>query len=636
MSAIDDLIARDAGASAPAGVDAIIARDAGPQAAAPVAPPASPAGGQLPAGWQAPGGFLTGVGDAVRGTAQGIVHGLAWGANKFAPDSQFAKDANAALPQMQQTIDQQNAQYAQQRAASGQSGIDWSRLAGNAVGTAPTLAIGPEYGSLGIAGKLGLGAVQGAAGAGMMPTTDIQPGQSYAGQKAEQMGIGAGTGLLAPAAFEGAKAVGSGILNIVKPVIQPGKFVGQGIANAMYPTDAALAASNIRSAPQFVPGSLPTTAQAAQTPFMVQTEKAAANIPAFKTAFAQRAIDNNDARWSTLMGVAQTPDALQAATSSRAAAVEPLYDAANSQTANVGKAFVNFAQRPAVMQAMQQADLMARNEGVNLTWPQQGGSKAISGQALDYTSRALSDMIDSAKRQGNNQQVRALTDAQNYLQGWTQSYIPQVKQARQAYAQLSVPVNTIEAGQGIANSLGTRAMNAGGAPEIQLNPYRTALNQAMSNAKYGIDAGAHQSLQGIGQDLQRATVSNSMRSPGSDTAYNLAANGWLAKNLYGPNFQGATGLGKAVAATGALLTGHPIAAGGIVAGGNQIGQMVGSRLQQHLSNYLLSPESILPYLDARATTPSQSIQNALSQRLLQYGRPAVVNGATSGLINANQ
>jgi hypothetical protein len=127
-----------------------------------------------------------------------------------------------------------------------------------------------------------------------------------------------------------------------------------------------------------------------------------------------------------------------------------------------------------------------------------------------------------------------------------------------------------------------------------------------------------------------------MRSPGSDTAYNLAANGWLAKNLYGPNFQGATGLGKAVAATGALLTGHPIAAGGIVAGGNQIGQMVGSRLQQHLSNYLLSPESILPYLDARAATPAQSIQNALSQRLLQYGRPAVVNGATSGLINANQ
>jgi hypothetical protein len=634
MSGFDDYLNAAPAAAAKPSFDQYLgaAPAPAPVQAAPGTPP-SPGGQSNPPPL---GGFLTGVGDAVKGTTQGIVHGLSWAADKIAPNSQFATDARAALPQMQTAIDQQNAQYAQQRVESGQSGMDWSRLAGNAVGTAPTLAIGPEYAGLGLAGKLGLGAVQGAAGAGMMPTTDLQPGQTYAGQKAEQMGIGAGTGALAPAAFEGAKAIGSGILNTVKPVIQPGKFVGQGIANAMGPTDAALAASNIRSAPQFVPGSLPTTAQAAQTPFMVQTEKAAANIPAFKTAFAQRAIDNNDARWSSLMGVAQTPDALQAATAARAAAVEPLYDAANNQTANVGKAFINFAQRPAVMQAMQQADLMARNEGVNLTWPQQGGSKAISGQALDYTSRALSDMIDSAKRQGNNQQVRALTDAQNYLQGWTQSYIPQVKQARQAYAQLSVPVNTMEAGQGIANSLGTRAMNAGGAPEIQLNPYRTALTQAMSNAKYGIDAGAHQSLQGIGQDLQRATVSNSMRSPGSDTAYNLAANGWLAKNLYGPNFQGATGLGKAVAATGALLTGHPIAAGGIVAGGNQIGQMVGSRLQQHLSNYLLSPESILPYLDARAATPAQSIQNALSQRLLQYGRPAVVNGATSGLINANQ
>lgn len=631
MSAFDDYLSAPAATSAKPSFDAYV----GQPVPASAAGSAGAAAAQPAAGQPVPvtNGFLTGVGDVAKGTTQGIVHGLSWLADKVAPDSQFAKDAHAALPQMQQAIDQQNAAYEAQRAANGQSGIDLSRLAGNAVGTAPTMLMG---GGTSLPARMAISALQGGVGAAMMPTTNISPEQSYAGQKLEQMAVGGALGAAAPALYQGAKSVGSGVWNALKPVLQPGKFVGQGLAGAMDPAEAAAAASNIRSAPQFVPGSVPTTAQAAQTPVMVQTEKAAGNIPAFKTGALQRGVDNNNARWQALMGVAQSPEALQAAQSARADAVQPLYDAAANQTANVGKAFLNLAQRPAMQQAMQQAETLAANRGETLVWPQQGGNMAISGRALDYTNRALGDMIGSAKASGNKELASGLADAQSQLQSWTARYIPAQREATKTFAQMSVPVNTMEAGQAIANGLGTRAMNAGGTPEIMLNPYRTALTQAMKNSPYGIDADAHSALQGIGQDLQRATISNSIRSPGSDTAYNLAANGWLAKQLYGSTFGGAGNAGKAIGALGAAALGHPMVGLGIMGGGNKIGQMVGGRLQDRLSDLLLNPDAVLPYLDARAAAPSQAVQNAIAQRLLQYSRPAIVNGLSSGLINANQ
>lgn len=635
MSAFDDYLNTPSQQGAPS-FDAYLGT---PQLTAPAASSTGAAAAQPALGQSSPaalGGFLTGVGDVAKGSAQDIVHALSWAADKIAPDSQFAKEARAALPQMQRAIDTQNQQYAAQRAAQGGSGIDLGRLAGNAVGTLPALAIGPEYAGLSLPGKIALGAAQGAGGAGMMPVDNPAPDQSFAAQKAAQMGLGGALGAATPLAAAGAASVGRGFWSAAQPVLQPSRFVGQGLSSALDPQAAAAAAANIRAAQQFVPGSMPTTAQVAADPVLVQTEKAAANMPPVKTALEQRGIDNNAARWNALMQVADSPGALQAAQDARTAAVAPLYDAANTKTANVGKAFIQFAQRPAVQQAMQQADMLARNEGVQLKWPTPD-DRAISGQALDYTNRALGDLIGAAKRSGNDQQARALTEAQNYLQSWTQAYIPEVKQASRAYAQMSVPINTMEAGQQIANSIGTRAMNAGGVPQIQLSPYRTALQQAMKGQQYGIDANALQQLQGIGQDLQRATVSNSIKSPGSDTAYNLAANGWLARQLYGPTFNGAGNVGKAVGAIGAAAMGHPMVGLGILGGGNKIGQMVGSRLQDRLAGYLLNPDSVLPYLDARAAAATgQALPGAAMRGLLNYGRPAVVNGLLGGFLQPSQ
>ena len=68
-------------------------------------------------------------------------------------------------------------------------------------------------------------------------------------------------------------------------------------------------------------------------------------------------------------------------------------------------------------------------------------------------------------------------------------------------------------------------------------------------------------------------------------------------------------------------------------GGNKIGQMVGGRLQDRLSGLLLNPDTVLPYLDARAAAAAQAVPNPLMQGLLNYGRPAAMNGLIGGLQN---
>jgi len=665
MSAIDDFLATQPAApavNAPQDVSALISRDATSAAVPPSlrAPKVQAAQADQPG---AIASFGAGLGHGAQNAVLGVQQLLGRGMQALGgigessdlsslvtgqkPMNFIGRAGQWLTNDAEQGIARGNADYAPY-SATHPVAAGAGNIGGQVLGTAPTMLLGPEYAGLSLAGKLGLGAAQGAAGAAMLPVDN--PGDNFWTQKAEQVGIGAGLGGATPLVAAGARAAGQGLWNAIKPVVQPGRFVGEGLAAAMDPAQAAAAAQNIRSAPQFVPNSMPTTAQAAQTPVMVMTEKAAANMPAVKSAMMDRAIANNDARWQALMGVAQDPTALQAAQQARAAAAQPLYDAAHSATANIGPGFMKKAQIPELQQAMQQGEQMARlqaqtGRGIPAVWPTAptpgvagSGSKAINGAALDYTSRALGDMIGDAARNGQNQRAGALGDLKNWVDQWAGQYVPGVQQARQTFAQMSVPVNTMDVGQQIANGLGTRAMNAGGAPEIQMMPFRSALTKAMNSgdaAKYGIDANALNTLQGIGQDLQRATVSNSVKSPGSDTAYNLAANGWLARNLYGPNFQGATGIGKTGAALAALATGHPLAAGGIFAGGNKIGQMVGNRLQDRLSGLLLNPDTVLPYLDARAAASAQPVPGALMQGLLNYGRPAAINAFSGGLINAN-
>lgn len=518
-------------------------------------------------------------------------------------------------------------------------------IGGQIAGTAPTMLIGPEYAGLSLAGKLGLGAAQGASGASMMPVEN--PGNDFWTQKAEQAGVGGALGAATPLAAAGAGALGRGLWNVAQPVLQPGKFVGQGVAGAMSPAEAAAAASNIRNAQQFVPGYQPGTAALAQSPFLIQTEKAAGNLPGVKTALMNRNISNNAAVWDTLNQVGGTDLDLKNAIGARDMATIPLYNIAKQQPIPVDAPMTDLMSRPAMQTAIDRAQKLASNTNAGPIFqttriPNSMGGSATTAQTLTGNgAQAVKESLDAMLLPENTQklsgkEIGALQDTRSAYIAWLEGHSPAFTQARQTYAGMSPPINTMTAGQQMAARLGGlgRTVDASQNPIITAPGYATALDQALKGQEFGIEPAAQATLENIGHELQRSTALNSVPKTGSDTAYNLAANGWLARNLYGPSFQGATGLGKSLAAGAALLTGHPYVAAGVFGGANKLGQMVGNRLQGSLTDFLMNPNAVLPYLDAQAASASQPVQGALAKRLLQYGRPALVNGISSGLVNA--
>lgn len=577
-----------------------------------------------------------GAGEVALGAQQAVGHGLQWlGLNDA---------GNLLMNDAKQGLDRIDAQYAPYQKANpttaaigNAAGNVVSALAGGELAAIPKL--GATAGAVaGLVPKIGRflaplanGAAQGAVYGGAAPVRD----GDYADQAATNASLGAYLGGGASSVLAAAPSIARNVRGAIAPLVNPQKYVGQGLAGSLG-DDAQSVLNSIDSAKTFVPGSQPTTAQVGAHPVLVATEKAAGNTGPFRVAQALRENANNEARWQALVDVAKTPDDLNAAIGARSEAVQPLYDAAHSQTTNVGRGFIDFARRPAVTQAMQMADELARNEGVTLKWPTPD-DRAISGQALDYTRRALGDMIGSAQSSNNKQLARALTDSKDYLTSWADRYIPDMQAASQKYAEMSVPVNTMEAGQQIMGGLGNKAMNSSGIPSMTLTGYKSALVRALKNQPFGIDPQAHQVLQNIGQDLQRASISNSLRSPGSDTAYNLNADGWLARNLYGKNFGGATNLGRTGAAIGAglgtAMTGHPWlgigAAGGVLKGAGKVGEMVGTRLQSALADLLLNPQMLRPYLQDQvmaASAPQNLKAQALARALQGNVVPAVAVG----------
>ena len=170
----------------------LASKDTAPAAtqAAPSTPgqPAFNPTGTLDGGqWKTPGSVIMGIGDQIKGGVQTLLHGGASLANTIAPNSQFAKDITAAVPQVDQTIQSQDAQYSAQRAAQGGSGFDYGRFAGNYAGAAP-FAAGAGAGVLG-------GILGGAVGGVMQPVANA--GDDYAHQKSMQVGAGAALGGIA-------------------------------------------------------------------------------------------------------------------------------------------------------------------------------------------------------------------------------------------------------------------------------------------------------------------------------------------------------------------------------------------------------------------------------------------------------
>lgn len=107
--------------------------------------------------------------------------------------------------ELDKDIQQSERQYQADRIARGRDGIDWSRLAGNLVGTLPLAVSGAAPTAL---GRMGAATVQGAGLGALSPVVENQ--DNFASEKARQMGVGALSG------FAGG-VLGEGLARVARP-----------------------------------------------------------------------------------------------------------------------------------------------------------------------------------------------------------------------------------------------------------------------------------------------------------------------------------------------------------------------------------------------------------------------------------
>lgn len=139
--------------------------------------------------------------------------------------------------------------------------------------------------------------------------------------------------------------------------------------------------------------------------------------------------------------------------------------------------------------------------------------------------------------------------------------IPGYKENSRTYAQLSQPINDMEAGQAILKRPDGRVLNTSGEDVLTLPDINRAINDD-ARATFGMSEQSAQRIAGLRESMRREGAA--VRSPGSDTAYNLNADTWLARQMYG----GDKGRSK-------LEYAAPILGGYI---GNKVGGGVGAAL----------------------------------------------------------
>jgi hypothetical protein len=150
--------------------------------------------------------FTMGLGDVAKGIGQALAHNPPSEPYESTQDEFARHDLGQTLgPQVDQQVRQREQDWQARRKASGDTGFEWMRTAGNIAGAAPLMAALPGGAPESLLGAVGRGVASGVLNAGIQPVTS----GDYGAEKAKQLGVGAATGGITSGAMYGlGKAVG--------------------------------------------------------------------------------------------------------------------------------------------------------------------------------------------------------------------------------------------------------------------------------------------------------------------------------------------------------------------------------------------------------------------------------------------
>lgn len=563
-------------------------------------------------------------------------------------------DAGRGLGQMVGLVDQKDIEESRRLDAplmntgAGTAG----NIFGNVALLAPTAAI---PGANTVTGATLINALAGAA---------LTPGTlGERAQAASFSGLGGGAGIGAGKVISGAGRIANAA---AMPLTKSGqeKIVGEVLRRAAG-NNADDVVSRLRGATELVPGSMPTAAEVADSGGIAALQRAmsAAN----PDAYAHRGMSNNASRVEALRGIAGDEQAMQAAIAARKSATDPLYKAADSAVVTSDEQLREIMSRlpnGTIAQAQEIARMTNRPIRFGADIPESSVATGrvdlatgrpvmqttaaqnaqFTGRGIDLIKKAIDDVVNTNPTAaiGKNAKSAGLGVKQD-LVNWADNAIPEYGQARQAWAEGTVPISQMQIGQELLNKLepalvsyhpsGAQFRQAGSSFTNALNDVRGNL---VKNATGGIKRNLEDvmkpeqmaTLNGIGADLSRSAAAADMgRGAGSNTFQNFAMDNLAAQS----------GMPPAVGALGNMLT---LGAGSKLMGAakaisNKIYQGSDDAMKSRMADILLDPQAAATVMEnsVKPGRLGQALQNAIGKGgvdKLNYGMsvsPGVLGSA---------
>lgn len=444
----------------------------------------------------------------------------------------------------------------------------------------------------------------------------ITGGTSAALVDPEHAASGAVVGAAIPPALMGAGKVAGYTGNALRALIQPFTDPGQSAiaANILKKFgDGGPMAVNVA---ELVPGSRPTLAEATGNAGIAGLQRSARDLR--PNAFVEREQGNALARLAAFDRVAGDKTAIEAASTARDNAADALYGRAFAADA-MRRSLAQEAQamrapfsgvglsgaaedlatpglralmaRPDFRAAADSAKRLAANYGVKLDDPLQ------SLEGLHYIKLALDDALNPASKSAMGRNASsAVMDMRDKLAAELAKVSPLYGNARQTFADMSQPINAMEALQGLRLTDARGNMTLSKVQNALASLDKTRAAPGVAPAK-SISDEQMATLGAIRADLLRQDALNTGRSVGSNTFQNISTNNILANLL-----------------PGRLGTLAEQKAGGVV---GQLGRLLYSgpneAIRNRLVDMLLDPASA-----EQALTRQQSIAGPSAlERLLQ-------------------
>lgn len=371
----------------------------------------------------------------------------------------------------------------------------------------------------------------GAAGAGGAAGAAREEGAGPVGQAAAGLAGGLVAPLAAQTVASGAKALGRGVAAAAKPFTKGGREEVVGTTLRRLSSEPESVMAKLGEAVEIVPGSAPTTAQAARDPGLLTAERALRSGPS-GARFTERASQQNQARNILLNSMAGDDAALASAKGARSDAAAPAYAAALDSATPIKppETLVALAQRPAFADAMKRAQAIAAEEGVDL------GDPLKTMRGLHYVKMGLDDVLDGSFTSGiGKTQSRAIGQTREQLLKIMDDLSPEYRTAREGFSAQSKPINQMEALQDVR----TRALNAGtdaATGERIMSPakFYQAVTKNEADLRKVLTPDQMKNLRAIGQDLDRGALSDTAgKAAGSNTYQNVSTAYILGKSLGG-------------------------------------------------------------------------------------------------------